>query len=227
MRSCRLLYSGQSASHAAISGLQRRRLQFALWTYLYSLLGQGFCLSVSSQSTCLSTSFSNSRLLCGCSSSCYCRILQVLIRIGTTATIATLCIEGICRIFDTWLPIVIYTGHSELWQAKFERFVPSDMTIKGTSVSPTLSVDLTLISTWLFSSISPYQCLPPWVCSAHFSIEVFRWQIAVKATLWCVTEMLGIGWLPYPSSDAFDDISTAVFDRLLVIVIPSHILKSV
>jgi hypothetical protein len=39
--------------------------------------------------------------------------------------------------------------------------------------------------------------------------------------------MLGVGWLPHQPSHAFDDVSTAVFDRALVIVIPSHILKSV
>jgi len=50
-------------------------------------------------------------------------------------------IEGVWQIFDDKLPIVIYTGHSFLSPAKFERCVPSDMKIKGTSVSPTLSVD--------------------------------------------------------------------------------------
>jgi len=53
----------------------------------------------------------------------------------------TLCVEGVWGIFEDTLPIVIYTGHSFLSPAKFERCVPSDMKIKGTSVSPTLSVD--------------------------------------------------------------------------------------
>ena len=39
--------------------------------------------------------------------------------------------------------------------------------------------------------------------------------------------MLCLGWLPHQPSHAFDDVSTAVFDRALVVVIPSHILKSV
>jgi hypothetical protein len=38
--------------------------------------------------------------------------------------------------------------------------------------------------------------------------------------------MLGIGWLLHQPSHAFDDVSTAEFDRALVIVIPSHILES-
>jgi len=59
-----------------------------------------------------------------------------LIGIGRRATITTLCVEAIWRIFEDRLPIVIYTGHSFLSPAKFERCVPSDMTIKGTSASP-------------------------------------------------------------------------------------------
>jgi len=60
----------------------------------------------------------------------------------------------------------------------------------------------------------------------HFGIEAFRGGIAVIATLRGKNEMLGIGWLPHQSSHAFDDVSTPVFDRALVIVIPSHILES-
>jgi len=101
------------------------------------------------------------------------------------------------------------------------------MKIKGTDLSPTLSVDLTLISTILSLSISPYLCLPPPVSSVHFGIEVFRWLIAVKATLRHETEMAGIGWLPHQPSYPFDDVLTPVFDRALVIAIPSHILESV
>jgi hypothetical protein len=76
-------------------------------------------------------------------------------------------------------------------------------------------------------SISAYLCFPPPVRSVHFSTEAFRWRIAVKATLSGVSEMLGVGWLPHQPSHAFDDVLTSVFDRLLVIVIPSRILKSV
>jgi len=60
----------------------------------------------------------------------------------------------------------------------------------------------------------------------HFGIEAFRRRIALKATLRGENEMLGVGWLPHPPSHAFDDVSTPVFDRALVIVIPSHILES-
>jgi hypothetical protein len=45
--------------------------------------------------------------------------------------------------------------------------------------------------------------------------------------LWGVYVMLSIGWLPPQPSHAFEDISTPVFDRALVMVIPSHILESV
>jgi hypothetical protein len=61
----------------------------------------------------------------------------------------------------------------------------------------------------------------------HFSIEAFQWRIAVKATLWGINQMLGVGWLQHQPSNAIDDISTPVFHRPLVIIIPSHILKSV
>jgi hypothetical protein len=139
----------------------------------------------------------------------------------------TVCTEGIWRIFEDRLLIVIYTGHSFLSPAKFERCVLSDMKIKGTSVSPSLSVALISISTLLSSSISAYLCLPPPFHSVHFSIEAFWWRIAVKATLRGVNEMLGVGWLPHQQSHAFDDVSTPVFDRPLVIVIPSHCLEGV
>jgi hypothetical protein len=61
----------------------------------------------------------------------------------------------------------------------------------------------------------------------HFSIRAFRWGIAVKETLRGVNEMLGVVWLPHQPSHAFEDVSTPLFDRPLVIVIPSHILESV
>jgi len=138
----------------------------------------------------------------------------------------TLCIEGIWRIVEDRLPIVIYKGHSCLWPAIFERCVPSDIKIKGTSVSPSLSVDLKCVTTSSPSDISPYLCLPPPVRSMHLSIEVFRWRIAGEAMLRGVNMMLSVGWLPHQPSHAFDDVSTPVFDRVLVIVIPSHILDS-
>jgi hypothetical protein len=61
----------------------------------------------------------------------------------------------------------------------------------------------------------------------HFGIEACRWGIAVETTLMGVNKMLGICWLPHQPSHAFDDVSTPVFDRALVIAIPSHILQSV
>jgi len=61
----------------------------------------------------------------------------------------------------------------------------------------------------------------------NFDIEAFRGSIAVKAMLRGENEMLGVRWLPHQPSHAFDDVSTPVFDRVLVIVIPFHILKSV
>ena len=60
----------------------------------------------------------------------------------------------------------------------------------------------------------------------HFGIEAFRWRIALKLTLRGVNMLLGVGWLPHQPSHAFDDVSTPVFHRALVIVIPSHILES-
>jgi hypothetical protein len=78
----------------------------------------------------------------------------------------------------------------------------------------------------LSSSISLYLGLRPPVRSVHFDIEAFRGRIALTATLRGENEMLGVGWLPYHPSHAFDDVTTTVFDRALVIDIPSHILKS-
>ena len=101
------------------------------------------------------------------------------------------------------------------------------MKIKGTSVSSALSVASTSISTLLSWSISPYLCLPPPVHSVHFGIEALGWRIAVKATLKGVNQMLGVRWLPRQPSHGCDDVSTPVFDRALVIVIPSHIPESV
>jgi hypothetical protein len=77
------------------------------------------------------------------------------------------------------------------------------------------------------SSISPYLSLPPPARSVHFGIEAVWGRIAVKAPLRGENEMLGVVWLPHVLSHAFDDVSTPVFDRVLVIVIPSHIVESV
>jgi hypothetical protein len=41
-----------------------------------------------------------------------------------------------------------------------------------------------------------------------------------------LNEMLRVGWLVHQPSHAFDDVSTPVFDKPLVIVIPSHLFKS-
>jgi hypothetical protein len=60
----------------------------------------------------------------------------------------------------------------------------------------------------------------------HFSIEVFWRLIGVKAMLRGENAMLSVGWLAHRPWDAFDDVSTPVFDRALVIIIPSHILDS-
>ena len=101
------------------------------------------------------------------------------------------------------------------------------MKITQSSVSPSVSVASTSISTLLSSSVSAYLCLPPPVCSVHFSIGEFGWCIAVEATLRDVNEMLGIGWLAHQPCHDFDDVSTPVFERALGIAIPSQILESV
>jgi hypothetical protein len=79
----------------------------------------------------------------------------------------------------------------------------------------------------LSSSIASVLSLPPAVHCVHFGLEEFGWGIAAEATLRGVKELLGIGWLPHQSSHGFDDVATPVFDRALVIVIPSHILRSI
>jgi len=135
-------------------------------------------------------------------------------------------VDGIWRIFKYRLPIVIYTGHSFLLPAKFERCVPSNMKIKGSTVSPSQSVALTLIGTLLSLSISAYLCPPPPGRSVHFISKACWLRIAVEATLRGVNEMLRIRLLPHQPPHAFDDVSSPVFNRPLVIVIPSLILKS-
>ena len=75
--------------------------------------------------------------------------------------------------------------------------------------------------------MSSYLCLPPPLRSVHFGIEAFRGHTAVKVMLRGKSEMRCMGWLLHEPSHAFDDVSTPVFDRVLVNVIPSHVLESV
>ena len=60
-----------------------------------------------------------------------------------------------------------------------------------------------------------------------FRTDLYFADVAVNTTLRGVNEMLGVGWLLHQPSHALDDTSNQVFDRVLVIVIPSHILESV
>jgi hypothetical protein len=125
-------------------------------------------------------------------------------------TITTLCFEGIWQIFKDKLQIAIYIGHCSLLGAKFERCVPSDMKIKWTTISPTLSINLKSFNTLILSSISPYLCLPLPVHSVHFSLEVFHWRFGVTATLRGVNEMIGMGCLLHQPWHTVDDVSTLV-----------------
>ena len=143
-----------------------------------------------------------------------------------SATITMLSVEGIWRIINDRVPIVIYTGHSFLSPAKFGRCVPSAMKIKVSSVSPTLSVDSISIRMSLSSSISCYLGLPPPDRSVHFGIRAFWWRITVRVILRGINAMFCTGWLPHQPSHAFYDVSTLVYDRALVVVIPSHIFES-
>jgi hypothetical protein len=65
------------------------------------------------------------------------------------------------------------------------------------------------------------------VPGVHFDIEAFQCWIAVNATLRSVNEMLSVGWPPHQPFHAFGEVWTPVCDKLVVIVIPSHILESV
>jgi hypothetical protein len=58
-------------------------------------------------------------------------------------------------------------------------------------------------------------------------MEGFRWHITVKETMMGIDEMLGVHWLQHQPFQAVDDVSSPVFDRASVFVIPSHILKTV
>ena len=187
----------------------------------------GFRVNIRGRSTLWSILFSTSRIVYWCSSSRFRGTLLLWIAIGRRSTITTLCVQAIWRILEDGLPIVIHTGNSLLLPAQFERCVPLDMKIKGTSVSPTLSVDLMSGCTSSPPDIAPYLCLPPPVGSMHFGIEAFRWHIADNATLTGVNKILSEVCLPHQRCQVFDDVLTAVFDRALVIVIPSHILRTV
>jgi hypothetical protein len=76
-------------------------------------------------------------------------------------------------------------------------------------------------------NISHFLCFARAVRNDHLGIEAVRLLIAVKPTLRGVNEMIGVHRLPNQSSHAFDDVSTPVFDRAFVIVIPCHILENV
>jgi hypothetical protein len=76
------------------------------------------------------------------------------------------------------------------------------------------------------SSISPYLYLPPPVRCVHFGVVAFPGHIAVKAILRGKNELLGIGWLPLQPSCMVDNVFTAIFDWAVVILVPSHMLKS-
>jgi hypothetical protein len=153
--------------------------------------------------------------------------LYFLIGIGEIATIMTLCVARIWGIFDDRLPIAIYPGDCVLSPAKFEKCVLTDMKINETSVSSTLSVDERSISMLLSLKISAFLCVSRSVHSVHFGIEPLWWHITVQATLTGVNQILGVCWLPHQPSHAFDDVSTPVLDRALVIMIPSHVLERV
>jgi hypothetical protein len=60
-----------------------------------------------------------------------------------------------------------------------------------------------------------------------FCIELFQFRIVGTARLRGINTMLGVRLLSCQPSDAFDDVWTPVFDRVLVIIIPFHILDSV
>jgi hypothetical protein len=63
--------------------------------------------------------------------------------------------------------------------------------------------------------------------SVHRSIDGFQGRIPFKETFRGANEMLCERWLDYQPFDACDDVSTARFDRALVIVIPSYNLERV
>jgi hypothetical protein len=61
----------------------------------------------------------------------------------------------------------------------------------------------------------------------HCVTEAFQKHVALNPKLSGENEMLGVGWLSHQRSHGVDDISSPVVDMLLVIDIPSDVLKSV
>jgi hypothetical protein len=57
-------------------------------------------------------------------------------------------------------------------------------------------------------------------------MEVVWWRIELNATLSGVNRNLGVRWLPHQLSHACDDVSTVVFERVLVIATRFHIVES-
>jgi hypothetical protein len=165
-------------------------------------------------STCRSTLFCTCRIVFHCSPRPLWGILWYLIGIGRRVTITAQWVEGIRRIFEDQLPLVIFTGYSFMSPGILERCVPLDMKIKVTSVSHHLTVDLMSISMWLSCSISPYICLPPPVHSVQCGIETFRLRLAVQAMIWGVDVMLGVVHMPYQPSDALHDVTIPVFQTV-------------
>jgi len=216
--------SGKPCCH---NRLQCLLLPSAQRTLQYPLSPLGLCLKLRGSSNHRSSSSSTTQFVCHYSSSCFCGILSFLIGISRRTTIVMPCVEDIWWIFHDRLTIALYEGHSCLGPGQFDRCVPWNIMINRTSVSPTLSVAITSNSTWLCSGISPYLCLPLLVFSVHFSIDALRWGITVNTMLKCKNQMLGVGGLPHQPSHTHEYVSTAVFVRALVIVIPFHILKSV
>jgi hypothetical protein len=147
--------------------------------------------------------------------------------ISRRATIRMVCIVGIWQIFEDRLHFGKYTAYPFWSQVKFERCVPSDIKIKRTRISCSRSIALPLNSTLLSSCISSYLFHQPPVHSVHCSTKACGLCIAVQATLRGVNEMFCVGWLQHQPSYGFDDVWTPLIDRVLVIVIPSHILESV
>lgn len=177
-------------------------------------------------STHRSTSFSTSWFARCCTSSHIGTILHFIIGVHRSVNITMVFIGGIWWIFDDRLPVVINTGNSFLLPPTFKWCVPLHMKIKRSSGSPTVSVDLMLISMSLSSVTSPYVWFPPPVHRVHFGVLAFRWHITVKATLRGISQMHRAGLLPHQRFNSIGDILTPVCDRTLVTVIPSDILES-
>jgi len=130
--------------------------------------------------------------------------LRSIIGMGRRVTILTCCVGCIWRSFEHTFPIVIYTRTMLLLPAKFKRCVSSDTHVKGSCVSPTLSVDQMWISTVLSWNISPYLCLPPRVWNVHFGVEAFQCYITdevtnslIRLTMPGLQYLIGRRYLPF------------------------------